>query len=222
MDARPLFFTLLLMTAATAAEAGVIRGTLTIHSVVAAAEGGGNPYPGRANSLVRTGAELRGTVDDAVIFVEKLPPGVDSTLAQPHPRPRLSQKDQTFIPRVIAVAAGESVDFPNMDPIYHNVFSPSPVKRFDLGKYPRGQSRSVKFPRPGLVNVFCDIHSNMEAYVLVLPHHAYARPDEHGRFQLPALPAGAYVVRAWHPDFREQRREVRIPEGGDVTVDLGF
>ena len=221
MDARPLFLALLFSAAAVSAEAGVIRGTVRIHSVVPAAESGANGYPGRANSLAQTGSLSRGTVDDAVVFVEKLPAGVDSTLTR-RPRPKLSQKDQTFTPRVIAVAAGETVDFPNMDPIYHNVFSPSPVKRFDLGKYPRGQSRSVTFPRPGLVNVFCDIHSNMEAYVLVLPHHAYTRPDEDGRFQLPSLPPGSYVVRAWHPDFREQRREVRIPESGDVTVDLGF
>lgn len=222
MDVRLLFSALLLAALTLPAEAGVIRGTLRIHSAVPASGTGGNPYPGRANSLARAGGFSRGTLEDAVIFVEKLPAGVDSTISRGGRRPRLSQKDQTFTPRVIAVAAGETVDFPNMDPIYHNVFSPSPVRRFDLGKYPRGQSRAVTFPRPGLVNVFCDIHSNMEAYVLVLPHHAFTRPRDDGRFQLPALPPGGYVVRAWHPDFREQRREVRVPETGDATVDLSF
>lgn len=221
MRARPLILLILIMLAARA-DAGVIRGTLKVHSAVPASAAGGNPYPGRANSLVRSEGFARGTPGDAVVFIEKLPAGVDSTLARATLRPRLSQKDQTFSPRVIAVAAGETVEFPNLDPIYHNVFSPSPVRRFDLGKYPRGQSRSVTFPRPGLVNVFCDIHSNMEAYVLVLPHHAFARPDRDGRYELPALPAGRYVVRVWHPDFREQRREVTVPDEGFAVLDLTF
>jgi hypothetical protein len=109
-----------------------------------------------------------------------------------------------------------------MDPIYHNVFSPSPLKRFDLGKYPRGESRAVTFNRPGVVNVFCDIHSDMEAFVLVLPHHAFTQPDADGRYALPALPPGHYVVRAWHPDLQEIRREVDVPESGDLQVDLSF
>lgn len=222
MDVRHLFAAILIAALASPAAAGTIRGTVRIASPPPGGGIGGNPYPGRANSLAQAGAQNRGAAGDAVVFIEKLPSGADSALATAGPRPRLTQKDQAFSPRVIAIAAGETVDFPNLDPIYHNVFSPSPVKRFDLGKYPRGQSRAVTFPRPGLVNVFCDIHSNMEAYVLVLPHHAFARPDANGRFQLPELPPGAYVLRAWHPDFREQRREVTVPEDGAATVELTF
>lgn len=222
MDVRPVLIAALVAALATPASAGVIRGTVRVATTIAASSGGGNPYPGRANAMAQAGGFARGQVEDAVVFVEKLPPGVDSTLAAAASRPRLVQKNQTFTPRVIAVAAGETVEFPNQDPIYHNVFSPSPVRRFDLGKYGRGKSRLVAFPRPGVVNVFCDIHSNMEAYVLVLPHRAFARPGENGRFQLPDLPPGRYVVSAWHPDFREQRREVRIPEEGDASVDLTF
>jgi plastocyanin len=213
---------LLAVALAAPAEAGIVRGTVRINSVAPASGPAGNPYPGRAGSMSRADGFTRGSIADAVVFIEQIPPAVDSALATTPERPRLAQKNQTFTPRVIAIAAGETVDFPNFDPIYHNVFSPSPVRRFDLGKYSRGQSRSVTFPRPGLVNVFCDIHSNMEAYVLVLANRAFARPDAEGRYKLPDLPPGTYVVRAWHPDFPERKREVLVPAEGEALLDLSF
>jgi hypothetical protein len=213
---------LLLLCVATPAGAGVITGTVRVPSPTAAGPQL-NPYPGRISSMPGAHGPKRGLVVDAVVFVERIPVGTDSLLAQqPRPRPRLAQKDQCFEPRVVAVALGGAVDFPNLDPIYHNVFSPSPVKRFDLGKYPKGQSRRVIFPRAGVVNVFCDIHSDMEAFVLVLPHHAYTQPDADGRYTLPDLPPGTYVLRAWHPDLREVRREVVVPETGELSLDLAF
>ena len=102
----------------------------------------------------------------------------------------MEQKDKQFIPHVLAIQSGTDVVFPNFDPIYHNVFSLSPSRRFDLGKYPRGSSRTVNFPKPGLVNVYCDIHSNMEAFILVLPHHGFTRPRASGEFRLPDLGEG--------------------------------
>jgi len=168
-------------------------------------------------------AVARGEVTDAVVYVEQIPEQVDSALAAaPGPRPQLAQKNEAFVPRVVAVAVGGSVDFPNLDPIYHNVFSLSTTRRFDLGKYPRGRSKAVVFDRLGLVNVYCDIHSEMEAFVLVLPHHAFAQPGADGAFALPALPPGRYWLHAWHPDLREIVRAVDIPEQGDASVELSF
>ena len=201
---------------------GVIRGTLRLPALAAKGAAALNPYAGRASSLPNARPVPHGIVTDAVIYIESLPPGVDSLLARRDPRPRLSQKDQAFAPRVLPVAAGSTVDFPNLDPIYHNVFSPSPLKRFDLGKYPRGHSKSVSFGRPGVVNVYCDIHSDMEAFVLVLPNRAFTQPGAAGGFELPPLPNGRYTVRVWHPDFPEIRREVEVPAGGDVPLDLSF
>ena len=83
--------------------------------------------------------------------------------------------------------------FENRDRIYHSVFSVSTTRRFDLGKYPKGHSRSVTFPKAGVVNVYCDIHSDMAAFVLVTPNHAYAQPAADGGYALPNLPAGKYV-----------------------------
>ena len=138
------------------------------------------------------------------------------------PTPRLAQQDQSFEPRVVVVVAGGTVDFPNFDPIYHNVFSVSPVKRFDLGKYPRGQSRSVRFPAPGVVSVFCDIHADMSAFIVVVPNAAWVRPGADGQFALSGLPAGQYEFHWWHPDFVSGVADVTVPANGDTPFDVSF
>jgi plastocyanin len=163
---------------------------------------------------------MHGAAGDAVLWLEKVPAAADTAAGDPHPR--LAQKDQCFLPRVLPVAVGTRVDFPNLDPIFHNVFSASPIKRFDLGKYPRGHSKSVVFDKPGLVNVYCDIHSHMEAFVLVLPTHAYVQADADGGFALPPVPGGHYTLHLWHPDERELTREVDVPASGNLTLDLGW
>jgi plastocyanin len=222
MHVRDALMAVAMIVAAPAVHAGVIRGTVRVPSLGQGGAPAPDPYAGRASAMPMARSVPHGSVTDAVVFVESVSPAVDSALAASAPRPRLAQKDQSFVPRVLPIAVGTTVDFPNLDPIYHNVFSPSPLKRFDLGKYPRGQSKSVTFGRPGVVNVYCDIHSDMEAFVLVLPHHAFTQPSASGAFELPSLPPGSYVLRAWHPDFHELRREVEVPANGDVSVDLSF
>ena len=200
------------------AAAGVIRGTLEVPAMTAEARL--HPYPGRAGSMVGM-AHSVGAVTDAVIYVEKLPASV-AVPPPPTTPPELGQKDQAFVPRVLAIQKGTVVSFPNHDPIFHNVFSVSPNKRFDLGKYPRGQTRKVRFDKPGLVNVYCDIHSDMAAFILVLPHHVFDMPAADGAYALPDLPAGTYSVKVWHPDFGELHRDVEVPGHGDVTADFRY
>jgi len=210
-----------LMCAAPAA-AGVIRGTVRASGAQAPAPAM-NAYPGRANAMSGGMRPARGRATDAVAYVARIPAEVESTLARfPVTRPQLAQKDEMFVPRVVAIVRGGEVDFPNRDPIYHNVFSLSPTKRFDLGKYRQGHSKAVRFDRTGVVKVYCDIHSEMEAFVLVLSNHAFALPKPDGSFELPDLPAGSYELRVWHPDLPEIVRTVQIPEQGDVQVELAF
>lgn len=203
------------------AHSGVIRGVLHVPPPVhrsnmpAAYAGGAGSMPGMHDVV-------HGLVTDAVIYVEHVPPAADSALAAPAPHPTLAQQNQSFVPRVLAVAVGTAVDFPNLDPIYHNVFSLSPPRHFDLGKYPRGHFKTVVFDRPGLVNVYCDIHSNMEAFVRVLPNHVFARPAADGSFALPELPAGRYLLHAWHPDLAEATQSVEVPASGDVVVEVSL
>ena len=124
------------------------------------------------------------------------------------------------MPRVVAVTRGGAVDFPNLDPIFHNVFSVSPTRRFDLGKYPRPKSKRVTFPKCGLVKVYCDIHSDMEGFILVVPSSFFTRPDASGAFRLEGVPAGTWKLRVWHPDAPEMAREVTAPESGEARVEV--
>jgi len=210
----------LLLAGAGVGDAGTITGTLKAPAVSAGTSA--NPYPGRASALPGRHEVPHGLVTDAVVYVEQIPAKTESLLVDDPSGRVLAQRNQAFSERVLSCVVGTTVDFPNQDPIFHNVFSVSPVKRFDLGKYPRGHSKQVTFRKPGLVQVFCDIHPSMACFILVLPNRAFARPKDDGSFALPKLPAGTYTVKAWHPDFGEQSRTVKVPSSGEVALDLEF
>jgi plastocyanin len=199
-------------------SAGVIRGTLKLPPVAQKAPSA-HLYPGRASSLPVARTMMYGAVEDAVVWIENVPAAADT--AHHSKLPKLAQKGQCFTPRVLAVPPGTTVDFPNMDAIFHNVFSASPARRFDLGKYPRGHSKRVTFDRPGLVHVYCDIHSNMEAFILILPTRAFTQPSAGGSFVTPSVPPGHYVLHVWHPDVPETTQEVQVPETGDLALEVG-
>ena len=132
----------------------------------------------------------------------------------------MDQRNERFVPHVLAVMVGTIVDFPNSDLIYHNVFSLSRAKRFDLGRYAAGKSKGVRMDRPGVVRVFCDIHSHMSAFVLVFNHPFFDVTDADGRFQLPSLPAGTYTLAAWYEGETRLMRSVSVPPAGWAEVDL--
>jgi plastocyanin len=111
---------------------------------------------------------------------------------------RMVQKDKTFTPHVLAIPAGSTVEFPNFDPIFHNAFSNYDGKIFDLGLYPPGSSRAVRFGRPGIVRVFCNIHANMSAIIAVLNTPWFAVTGKDGRFTIADVPAGEYSLRVFH------------------------
>jgi plastocyanin len=111
----------------------------------------------------------------------------------------LDQRNLAFIPRVLVVRVGATVDFPNNDRVFHNVFSFRDGKRFDLGLYPVGTSRTVTFDRPGLSRIFCNIHPNMAAYVMAVDTPYYGVSDESGAFSIRSVPAGTHKYSAWRP-----------------------
>jgi len=114
-------------------------------------------------------------------------------------RPRLDQRDETFVPHVLPIVVGTTVDFPNNDRVFHNVFSFHDGKRFDLGLYPVGTMKRVTFDHPGLSRIFCNIHPNMAAYVMAVDTPYYAQSDERGAFTLSGVPPGTYTYHAWRP-----------------------
>jgi plastocyanin len=132
----------------------------------------------------------------------------------------MDQRNERFVPHVLAVMVGTVVDFPNSDVTYHNVFSLSRAKRFDLGRYAAGKSKGVRMDRPGVVRVFCDIHSHMSAFVLVFNHPFFDVTDDDGRFELPALPAGTYTLVGWYEGEARIARPVQVPVSGWAEIDL--
>jgi hypothetical protein len=112
------------------------------------------------------------------------------------------------------------VAFPNRDPFFHNVFSYSGAARFDLGRYPEGESKSVTFREPGIVRVYCEVHDFMRAAVIVTENPYHARPDAEGRFRIPGVPPGTYTLVGWHADQGTVTEEVTVSEGGRVEVVL--
>jgi plastocyanin len=139
-----------------------------------------------------------------------------------HRHAQMPQKNMTFAPDLVAVLVGTTVEFPNLDDMYHNVFSYSKTKRFDLGRYRKDEKPgSVLFDRPGTVTVHCDIHDRMRGTVLVLETPFFVKTDAQGHYRLEHLPAGSYSLKAWvtDRDIRERPVELR-PGPGALHVDF--
>lgn len=128
-----------------------------------------------------------------------------------HAEATLEQRNRKFVPDLVVVPAGSTVTFPNRDVIFHNVFSLSKPKSFDLGNYPKGQTRSVTFFQPGIVHVNCHLHPNMGATVFVTPNEWSTTADDSGRFSL-TVPAGRYTVVAWHKTAGFFRKTVEVTD----------
>jgi plastocyanin len=132
----------------------------------------------------------------------------------------MQQLNRRFTPDLLVVPVGTAVAFPNMDPIFHNIFSLSKPKSFDLGSYDKGESRSVTFTKPGVVYVYCHLHPNMEATIVVTPNRWYARVDASGQYRIPSVPPGEYTVVAWHKAAGFFRKTIQIEPGHNVAADF--
>jgi plastocyanin len=181
--------------------------------VLLAAPAAGGTLRGFVEVVERGGRKAR-DLADAVVWVE-------GPRVRPQPsRATMTMKGKAFVPRVAVVPVGGTVEFPNRDPILHNVFSVSGENRFDLDLYKSPRSGSWTFRHPGLVRVFCNIHPQMSAYVLVRDNPFWARPTADGHFEIPGVPAGSWVVKAWHERGGEVARRASVPEEGTVELTL--
>lgn len=156
--------------------------------------------------------------EKAVVYLESA--GPSPAFDPPQVHPRLDQQDMLFRPIVLPVLVGTTVDFPNNDEIFHNVFSYSEAKEFDLGRYPKGQKRSVTFEKPGIVKVYCDIHSYMYATILVLDNPWFAVPDEDGSYRIPHVPPGRYHVSFWYGRRLIESRPITVSAGESRVEDF--
>jgi plastocyanin len=177
--------------------------------------------------------EVKGlrTPEDILVYLTKAPPATEDLAKLKFV---MDQRNLEFFPHVLPVLVGAKVDFPNNDKVDHNVFSMSRTKKFNLGSYPAGTSKSVVFDKPGIVELRCDVHAEMAAYILVMKNPYFAVTDKQGHFEIPAsahlkqigltgvkdLPPGKYFVKSWHEKLKTQKQAVIVPENGDVTIQL--
>ena len=196
------------LTAPSPAITGRIEGVVRFVAPIGAPIVSG-AYPSRRVSRPSPKASEIGNV---VVFVKDAPRS--ATLAPM--RAQMRQEDEAFVPRLIAITRGSSVEFPNADPFFHNVFSLSRGATFDLGRFPRGESRSRTFTKPGLVKVYCHLHSQMSASIMVFDHGHFATPEADGHFTLPDVPAGEYRLSAWHERIGESAKQIVVEAGRTV------
>lgn len=140
-------------------------------------------------------AQAHESLSDIVVWLE--PDDSDASEAVEPEHVRLLQKDKMFHPHVLPIAVGSVVDFPNADPIFHNAFSNFEGQLFDVGLYPPGTSRSIRFHRPGIVRVFCNIHPSMSAVIVVLDTPYFTKAGDDGRYRIPNVPPGNYRLRVF-------------------------
>ena len=187
-----------LLTAAPAsAAAGGVEGTVRV--LTRDANGQGAPKP-----------DASGVVVYLIGFTQPPPPGT----------PRVSQKNKTFIPDVLPIVVGQSVEFANEDNLIHNVFSTSKARPFDLGKPRIGESRTVTFDRTGVVDIYCDIHEEMVGTILVLPNRAFAVTGPDSNFTLGGVPPGRYALFAWSRRSDPVRVESEVNSGENAALAL--
>jgi plastocyanin len=209
---------LALSFAATSASAGTITGTVRAQGAEPAAAGGGSgAYASRRYKFVERldYDQLR----DFVVSIDQAFP--NATFTPPKEPAVIRQKDAMFVPHVLPVLLGTTVEWPNVDDIYHNVFCMAETKPFDLGLYnSETPPKRIVFDKAGQADVFCSIHTKMHCIVLVLTNPYFALTDEKGRFTLPNVPAGTYRLRAWHERVPGQTLTVTVPAEGEVAVDF--
>lgn len=133
---------------------------------------------------------------------------------------QLNQHNRSFEPEIVVVPVGSTVSFPNSDPIFHNVFSLSKPKSFDLGYYPEGQTRKLTFDKPGVIQVFCHLHSNMTAAIVVTPNEWSTRPRDDGTFSLESVPLGKYQLVVWHKSAGFFQRKVEVKPNAAAVLNF--
>ena len=197
------------------ARGGAIRGRVEITHVAQTVE--------RRPSISDLGTPPDRDLPDrrrSVVYLESAPRGAfDPGETSPA---SMDQRNETFVPHVLAISAGTIVDFPNSDRFYHNVFSLSKAARFDLGRYAKGKSKSVRFDQPGIVRVFCEIHSHMNAFVLVFAHPFFAITDTDSRYRINNVPPGTYNVVAWNEGLASEAKPVTVGAGAIAEQDFAI
>jgi plastocyanin len=177
-------------------------------------------YPAFAGSISGK-VKARGAKNggDAIVYVDKI---AGKTFQAPKEHARIDQKNLMFIPHVLPVQSGTTVDFMNSDDVLHNVFSPDKCcDKFNLGSWPKGQIKSFTFKETGCVaTLLCNVHPEMEGFVYVVETPYYAVSAKDGSYEIKNVPAGKYTVKIWHQKLKGEEMAVVVPESGNATADF--
>lgn len=173
-----------------------------------------------------TGSTLTGKIDvrgvkdarDVVVFLEN----VSGVFKPPAKKPSIDQKNLIFLPHILPVLVGTTVEFPNNDNVMHNVFSPAKVKKFNLGTYGSGTIREVTFDKPGVIPLLCNVHAEMSAYVIVLQNPYFASTGPDGKFSIKNIPPGTYTIKTWHEKLKAQEKKIIISKGKSSTINFAL
>jgi plastocyanin len=199
------------------AVAGTISGTVRAQGAERpAASSSDDGYGSRRYKFVEK-VDYEHLQDFVVSIDQVIAPGAPPAAAA---QPKIVQRDANFEPHVLPIAVGTGVRWPNEDDIYHNVFSMSDTKDFNLGLYGKEKTPVIVFDKVGRVDVFCGIHTKMHCIVLVLPSEFFAMADSRGRYVIKGVPPGTYRIKAWQERMPAQVKEVVVPAEGDVKMDF--
>lgn len=209
---RFIFLIAALLTLQTIARAdATIEGRVELPKAISA------PVMVKRYEIVSKAGVLAPNPPVAVVYLEgKFPK------ASPPPVQQVIQTNYTFVPALLPIQVGTKVEFPNQDQAFHNIFSYSPAKRFDLGRY-RPEDRPIPsqtFDKPGLISLRCDIHEHMRAVILVLDTPHFTTTDTEGKFKLTGLPQGSYTLKAWLNSKTILEQPVELKDGAALTINL--
>ena len=218
---RKLLGALFSLLMVTGVSAGDLEGTVEIRSRLGRRPTGKlQRLPGQTNGpLYQAPAKVTAGVDEVsnvVLFLLDTPGGPNKPV-----HAKMNQKNRQFSPYVLPVARNSTVDFVNGDGIFHSVYSQCDCAPFHLPEFPQGESRSISFPQAGDVELFCAIHPEMNAHILVLDTGFFVMPDENHGFRLEGVPAGRRVLKAWHPRLKNPvTKIIEVPASGSLRIDL--
>ena len=215
---RPIALaSLAILLSSASSQAGTIVGSIRASSPGAEETGGQSAYQSRRYKFLEK--VDYSDLTDFVISIDGKEISPDPE--KPAPTASVEQRDGAFHPRILPIVAGTEVSWPNRDDIYHNVFSMSEARPFDLGMYKSSDDpKRLVFEKPGQIDVFCAIHAQMNCVVLVLPNPWFALSDRRGRFTIENVPAGKHRLKAWHERLPSKYLEIDVPEEGEVEVDI--
>jgi plastocyanin len=155
---------------------------------------------------------------NVVVYLESK--SIKKEYPPPEKHSELDQKNLVFIPRVLPILKGTTVDFLNSDDVQHNVFAPGKVEKFNLGTWGLGGVRDYTFNKPGEVVILCNVHSEMVAYIIILESPYFAKTDPNGNFKIENIPAGTYVLKTWHEKMKTPSQEIIVDEGEVKEINL--